>query len=157
MNLSSSTIESGETSQKKYFTLDEANRAIAYTGRIVKDVAAWYRRVMEARHRLEMPRPEDDPHQIREDYDRGWDKLNELIAELQQVGVELKDFDKGLIDFPCMHDGREICLCWKLGEKRIIAWHETDSGFAGRQDVALLEPVGAAAADEGDDSVNDDV
>ena len=57
-----------------------------------------------------MPRPEDDPHKVREDYDRGWDKLNDLIAELHQVGVELKDFDKGLIDFPCLHDGREVSL-----------------------------------------------
>lgn len=151
MNSPASAVERGESSQKKFFTLDEANRALAYVSRIVQDVADSYQTVMEARHRLEMPRPEDDPHQVRDEYDQGWDKLNDLIAELQQVGVELKDFEKGLIDFPCMHDGREIYLCWKLGEPKILAWHETDSGFSGRQDVASLEPVGAGAGEEAHD------
>ncbi len=148
MTSPTSAIQSNEADQKKFFTVEEANRALPYVARVVQDVSDWYGRVMDARHRLEMPRPEDDPHAIRDEYDAGWDRLNDLIAELQQVGVELKDFEKGLIDFPCMHDGREICLCWKLGEDQIVAWHETDAGFAGRQDVASLDTVATAPGDD---------
>ncbi len=61
-----------------------------------------------------------------------------MIEELQAVGVELKDFDQLLLDFPAIHEGREICLCWHQGESSVNAWHEVGAGYAGRQDVALL-------------------
>jgi len=50
----------------------------------------------------------------------------------------LKDYEMGLIDFPAVHQGREVYLCWKLGEKQIVAWHEVDAGFSGRRDVKEL-------------------
>lgn len=155
MNSPASAIKRDEADQKKFFSIEEANRALPYVSRVVQDIADGYKRVMDARHRLEMPRPEDDPHTIRDEYDKGWDKLNDLIAELQQVGVELKDFEKGLIDFPCMHDGREVYLCWKLGEEKITAWHETDSGFSGRQDVAMLEPMTAPTGEDDIDTTRE--
>ncbi len=138
---------------RKYFTLDEARRALGYVSRIVGDITRCYGEVLDIRQRLEMPRPEDTNTELKRDYDTGMAKLNTLIDELQQVGVELKDFERGLIDFPAWHDGREICLCWHQGEATINAWHEVDSGFAGRQDVALLEPVGAGSADGPDDEL----
>ena len=52
------------------------------------------------------------------------DQINTLIEELQAVGVELKDFDKMLLDFPAIHEGREIYLCWHRGETAVQAWHE---------------------------------
>lgn len=137
---------------KKYFKLDEARRALPYVARVVQDITACYGGVLDTRQRLEMPRPEDASGELKAEYDAGMAKLNALIDELQQVGVELKDFERGLIDFPAWHDGREICLCWHQGEATINAWHEVDAGFAGRQDVALLEPVGAASGDESDES-----
>ena len=132
---------------KKYFTLDEARRALGYVSRIVQDITQSYGQVLDIRQRLEMPRPEDMNDELKKEYDAGMEKLNGLIDELQQVGVELKDFERGLIDFPAWHDGREICLCWHQGESTISAWHEVDAGFAGRQDVSLLEPVGAGKSD----------
>lgn len=132
---------------KKYFTLGEARRALGYVSRIVQDITQSYGQVLDIRQRLEMPRPEDINEELKKDYDSGMEKLNGLIDELQQVGVELKDFERGLIDFPAWHDGREICLCWHQGESTISAWHEVDAGFAGRQDVSLLEPVGAGKSD----------
>jgi hypothetical protein len=137
---------------KKYFTIEEARRALPYVSRIVSDITACYGQVLDIRQRLEMPRPEDLNEQLKSEYDGGMAKLNGLIDELQQVGVELKDFERGLIDFPAWHDGREICLCWHQGEASISAWHEVDAGFAGRQDVTLLEPVGAGSGEAGDDS-----
>ena len=59
--------------------------------------------------------------------------LRELVDELLKLGVDFKGFDLGLVDFPCWHEGREICLCWKLGEPAIGFWHETWAGYAGRR------------------------
>ncbi len=53
--------------------------------------------------------------------------------EILELGVEIKDFDKGLCDFPHMRDGRVVLLCWMKGEDFIEWWHDTDAGFAGRQ------------------------
>ncbi len=59
--------------------------------------------------------------------------LQSLARELKRFGCELKDPDTGLIDFLSLRDGREIYLCWRLGEERINYWHYLDTGFAGRQ------------------------
>ena len=53
-------------------------------------------------------------------------------ARLSELGILLKDLDTGLIDFPTLRDGREVYLCWRLGEPHIAWWHEIETGFAGR-------------------------
>ncbi|MDQ3817790.1 MAG: DUF2203 domain-containing protein [Acidobacteriota bacterium] len=64
--------------------------------------------------------------------------LYSSASELETLGVQLKDQDRGLIDFPSMRDGRVVLLCWQLGEgDRIEWWHDVEAGFAGRQP---LEP-----------------
>ena len=60
-------------------------------------------------------------------------RLNALLAELNEIGCELKGLEQGLIDFPAERDGRTVYLCWKLGESEITHWHDLDTGFAGRQ------------------------
>src|SRR5262249_33900136 len=67
------------------------------------------------------------------EFERGRERMEELVGELRQLGVELKDFFAGLVDFPCWMDGREVYLCWKQGEPEVAHWHEVDAGFAGRQ------------------------
>jgi hypothetical protein len=59
--------------------------------------------------------------------------LRELVNELSDFGCELKDPNTGLIDFLSLRNGREVYLCWQLGEERINYWHYLDAGFAGRQ------------------------
>ncbi len=56
-----------------------------------------------------------------------------IVREIHGHGCELKDVDMGLVDFPSMRDGRRVYLCWRLGEPRLMYWHELDAGFAGRQ------------------------
>lgn len=56
-----------------------------------------------------------------------------LIHRIESLGCTVKDLDLGLIDFPALRDGKPVCLCWKFGEDRICAWHETDEGFAFRK------------------------
>ena len=60
-------------------------------------------------------------------------KLTSLTSELESMGVQLKDFTRGLIDFPSLRDGRVVLLCWQLDEgDRVEWWHDVDAGFAGR-------------------------
>ncbi len=127
---------------KKYFTLAQANRSLCLVGRVVEDIHHRYQQAMEIRKRAERPVPGDDQEQLRDGYEKCMDRLNELMDELHQVGVEFKDFDLGLVDYPAVHEGREVYLSWKRGEKCITAWHEADTGYGGRQDVAVLDAVG---------------
>jgi hypothetical protein len=62
-------------------------------------------------------------------------RAKDALAEIDSIGVQVKDLDIGLLDFPCLVDGRIILLCWKLGEKSITHWHGTQEGFAGRKPV----------------------
>jgi hypothetical protein len=59
------------------------------------------------------------------------------IEELQELGVLVKDLDRGLVDFPCVHRGRELLLCWQLGEDEVGYWHGLEDGFAGRRPLPL--------------------
>ena len=55
------------------------------------------------------------------------------LGELEALGVQLKDFERGLVDFPSLRDGRVVLLCWQLGEgDELEWWHDIDAGFAGR-------------------------
>ncbi len=61
-------------------------------------------------------------------------EVGKLTTELNELGVQLKDYSRGLIDFPCLREGRVVLLCWQLGEDdKIQWWHDIDAGFAGRQ------------------------
>ena len=60
-------------------------------------------------------------------------RLEDLLGELDGIGVELKGIDEGLVDFPSDRDGRVVYLCWRLGEETIAYWHDIEAGFAGRQ------------------------
>ena len=125
-------------SGKKYFSVEEANRALPYVSRIVSDVTVVYGRIVEIRRQLESQHPVPGAAELERAYDDAMDRLSNLIDELHEVGVELKDFEKGLVDFPAIHDDREVLLCWKRGEEAITHWHEIDAGFAGRHPVSLL-------------------
>ena len=62
-------------------------------------------------------------------------RAKDALAEIDSIGVQVKDLDIGLLDFPCRVDGSIVLLCWKLGEKSITHWHGTEEGFAGRKPV----------------------
>ena len=56
-----------------------------------------------------------------------------LLAEIDSIGVQVKDLEQGLLDFPFVMDGKPVLLCWKLGEPAIAHWHTEEEGFAGRK------------------------
>ena len=62
-------------------------------------------------------------------------RAKDALAEIDSIGVQVKDLDIGLLDFPCEVEGQIILLCWKLGETSITHWHGTQEGFAGRKPI----------------------
>ena len=64
-----------------------------------------------------------------------FERLEDLVHQVQATGALFKDLNLGLLDFPAMKEGREVYLCWKYGEGDIDFWHEIEAGYAGRQSI----------------------
>jgi hypothetical protein len=60
-------------------------------------------------------------------------EVRRLLLALADAGVVVKDIDRGLVDFPALRDGREVFLCWQLGEDEVAHWHELETGYGGRR------------------------
>jgi len=67
--------------------------------------------------------------------ERAVQRIKDVLAEIDATGVQVKDMDIGLLDFPCKVEGEVVLLCWKLGEPKIAHWHGTSEGFAGRKPI----------------------
>ena len=137
-NQSTTTTVVPSFSDRKRFSIDEANRALPYVQRVVDDVVEVYGHIVELRRRLEDLGAGDAALELERQYEHAMDRLGDLVDELHLVGVELKDFEKGLVDFPAACAGREVLLCWQRGEKRVAHFHELDAGYADRQPVDAL-------------------
>lgn len=123
---------------KKVFTLEHANRTLPLVRRIVEDIVAQYQVVVDAQRRSHelSQKPSAEQRRAAEDASHAAvEKLRGLADELSEIGCELKDGATGLIDFPSIRDGREVFLCWRLGEPSVAYWHELDAGYNGRQIV----------------------
>lgn len=59
------------------------------------------------------------------------------VEELNELGVQVKDLDEGLVDFPALRGDEEVLLCWRLGEDEVAYWHGADEGFAGRKSLPI--------------------
>ncbi len=66
------------------------------------------------------------------------DQMGASVARIDGWGITLRDIEAGLIDFPALVDGRQVWLCWRLGEDDVAWWHELDAGIAGRRPLAEL-------------------
>ena len=120
------------------FTLEQANRSLPLVRRIVADIVRMHGVAASHRETLEKTTAAKELTVIQKELDAALARLEALVDELSTVGVELKDYQAGLIDFVGRHDGRDVYLCWKLGEERITHWHEISAGFSGRKPVSLL-------------------
>jgi hypothetical protein len=135
------------TAGKLYYTPARANAALPLVRAIVQDIVDLANSLRERYERKPAPRAgaragvssarEEDLQQVEEEMERGKQRMRELERELAALGVELKDCFTGLIDFRCRMDGREVYLCWRLGEPAVAHWHELDAGFAGRQKLKM--------------------
>lgn len=108
-------IESKSAAQQVEEQLGELSRRIYLVGGMRVDVAA------VAKQRAEM-----EGHLQR---------AKESVSEIDAIGVQVKDLDTGLLDFPCKVDDQVVLLCWRLGENAIEHWHTIEDGFKGRKPV----------------------
>ena len=67
--------------------------------------------------------------------DKALQGTKDALAEIEAIGVQVKDLDIGLLDFPCIVDDQTVLLCWKLGEDKIEYWHGLEEGFRGRKPI----------------------
>ena len=131
----------------RHFTPEEANAALAEVRPLVERMVA-----LRREHVAALARQEELDGRIRgngggippaeladtaAEVDREARALARVIDELVERGVEVKDIDEGLVDFPALRDGETVLLCWKLGEDAIRYWHTVDDGFAGRRALPL--------------------
>ena len=121
---------------ERHFTVEEAN---ALLGRIEPVL----RSLREARDRLTDAEAHDalagaaptngggDPGR---DVGEAFLEVRRMLLALQELGIVVRDIERGLIDFPAIHEGREVYLCWQLDEPpRIAFWHDLEAGYGGRQ------------------------
>lgn len=132
--------------ERKYFSVEEANRALPLVKAIVGDIVRQFDAVNDLKQRLgavsgDRRRNSADVYseelaQSQSEMTAEESRLAGFIDELTRLGVELKGPD-GLCDFPSHIDGREVYLCWRLGEPDVSHWHELEAGVAGRQPLAV--------------------
>ena len=123
----------------KLFELQEANALIPTVRRIVRALQRAHGRLQRYKEEVEAASEKaltsgGGGITGGNDYAATLLRLLERSAELEALGVQLKDYALGLVDFPTLREGRVVLLCWRLGEgDELQWWHETDAGFAGRQ------------------------
>jgi hypothetical protein len=144
---------------KHFFTVDEVNGELGrlrdlFTAvmQLRGQLKAIYQRLDAAGH---PPREEDlqdedgeadaepPPPEVQRDLARFRglvEALREQIEDIQETGCVIKDIEIGLVDWPALHQGREVLLCWKYGEPEVAFWHELHTGFAGRRPISELAP-----------------
>jgi hypothetical protein len=124
--------------RRRRFTLIEANRTLPLIRRIASDISNTHATARDLHARLTRRMDRSLRHDVETELNAVVNKLQSYVDELADIGAELKDYQLGLVDFVSTHEGREVYLCWKLGEDRITHWHELDAGVQGRQPVSIL-------------------
>jgi hypothetical protein len=126
----------------RHFTPDEANALIPMLIPLLEDLRQVNERRMLAVQEVqafEMRAQQNGHGENTNVFSPEYDlrKIHEEMAErlryLQELGVHLKDIENGIVDFPTRMGGRDVYLCWRLGEERVSHWHDMESGYAGRQ------------------------
>ena len=126
----------------RFFTVEEANLELSR-------LRQWLPRLQTKRRRLDVVQQklgelslkaatngnllEEEVHSTQREVKRLTEEISKLMAKINDLGCEIKDLDQGLVDFPSLREGREIYLCWRLGEPEVTFWHEPDAGFRGRR------------------------
>lgn len=127
----------------RYFTVEEANRAVDELRPVVEELVQHHRRFVEAQARRSDLAGQagsnggdltpSDFAEVEEELELQSTALARCVERIQAAGAQVKDLDSGLLDFPSLRDGEEVLLCWRLGEEEIEYYHGPDEGFAGRK------------------------
>jgi hypothetical protein len=130
----------------KTFTLDEAQSLLPVLESLLKRAIEGKRAAQEVESRLtELGRRiylsggmrvnVVEAGKQRAEMEAHLQRVRESIAEIDSIGVQVKDVDSGLLDFPCRLEDQVVLLCWRIGETAIEHWHTIEDGFKGRQPV----------------------
>ena len=121
---------------KRFFTVLEANELIPFLTERLRQLGSIYQG-LKKRAAQRTPKLQDVIARGGIPVDLGYldlmGHLQTLTTEICSQGCHVKDLECGQIDFPTIWEGREVYLCWRLGEQEVAFWHEIDAGFAGRQ------------------------
>lgn len=127
----------------RYFTLDQANRAVRELRPVVEQMVEHRQRFLVAQEKRAALTARagsnggdltpTDFAEAEEELEHEATGLAVCIERIQSAGAQVKDLDEGLLDFPSVRDNEEILLCWRLSEDEIGFWHGPDEGFAGRK------------------------
>ncbi len=130
---------------RHFFTLAEANSSLVLVRRIVADVVKHYDRLLEIHETVEALEAAGRFGQLedaRDDLVLTADSIRICLEEIEDVGVELCDWELGIVDFPALVDNREVRLCWRADEPQVTHWHELDSCHLGRYEISSLRAAG---------------
>ena len=123
--------------RKRLFTVQEANELIPFLSNKLRELRVIHGKLVVWAE--EVPTQQDITLRggmlAEPAYVALLSRFQTLIEEICSEGCHLKDLESGLIDFPTLWEGREVYLCWKLGEDEVGFWHETEAGFAGRRSL----------------------
>lgn len=127
----------------RHFTPDEANALLAEVRPVAEELVKHRRSMTEAAARraqlvtrIAGNGGDFDPAEARADaelFEREAGAAARCVERLEALGVLVKDLDRGLVDFPAVHEGEDVLLCWQAGEDEVAFWHGADEGFAGRK------------------------
>ena len=120
----------------KVFTVEEANDLIPVVRPKLEKIKAQYAQIDSLREAAKSAASESGGGGMESGtvYVKSLYEVGKLTTEFHDLGIQLKDYSRGLIDFPCFRDGQMVLLCWQLGEdEKIEWWHEVEAGFAGRK------------------------
>jgi hypothetical protein len=127
----------------RHFTPEEANAALEQVRPLVEQMVVRRRAHVEALDRQEELEgrirgngggiPPAELAEAAAEVDRQARSLARTVDDIVELGVEVKDLDEGLVDFPALRGGETVLLCWQLGEDEIAYWHSPEDGFAGRR------------------------
>ena len=127
------------------FTIEDANRTLPLVRRIVGDVVRDYWRWQEKIREFEevaanriVGEPNENADRLEQEAQQLARDIDGYVGEIRELGVQMKGFDTGLVDFPGEIDGRPVLLCWQLGEESVQYWHEENAGFAGRRPLPSI-------------------
>jgi hypothetical protein len=130
-------IEDIEHSIMKLFTVEEANALLPSVRGMLVKIQRCHRRL--STYAAAVKPASESATQGGGGFDDGvrYARLlidfSNIISDLEALGVQIKDFDRGLVDFPSLRDGRVVLLCWQIGDgDELEWWHDVDAGFAGR-------------------------
>lgn len=120
---------------QKHYTRDEARALLPQIRQWLADTKRLRRALEKRERRLEglSGTGADLGGEVVDSWVRTLAELNEVFRQFQQREIQIKDLDRGLLDFPAVLDGKEVFLCWEDGEDDIEYWHDLDAGYAGRE------------------------